>query len=91
MNKEITIYDIAKEVGMSPTTVSRALSNHPRVKEKTRGKILNAAKILGYQSNIFASSLRKKRSKSIGVIIPKLNSPFQSSVMAGMEETFKGS
>lgn len=86
MNKEITIYDIAKEVGMSPTTVSRALSNHPRVKEKTRGKILNAAKILGYQSNIFASSLRKKRSKSIGVIIPKLNSPFQSSVMAGMEE-----
>lgn len=41
---------------------------------------------MGYQSNIFASSLRKKRSKSIGVIIPKLNSPFQSSVMAGMEE-----
>ncbi|WP_339921801.1 LacI family DNA-binding transcriptional regulator [uncultured Cyclobacterium sp.] len=86
MNKEITIYDIAKVVGLSPTTVSRALSNHPRVKENTREKILNTAKSLGYQSNIFASSLRKKRSKSIGVIIPKLNSPFQSSVLAGMEE-----
>ena len=86
MNKEVTIYDIAKIVGLSPTTVSRALSNHPRVKENTREKIINAAKILGYQSNIFASNLRKKRSKSIGVIIPKLNSPFQSSVLAGMEK-----
>ena len=86
MDKEITIYDIAKVVGLSPTTVSRALSNHPRVKENTREKILNTAKNMGYQSNIFASSLRKKRSKSIGVIVPKLNSPFQSSVMAGMEE-----
>lgn len=86
MEKEITIYDIAKVVGLSPTTVSRALSNHPRVKENTKEKILTAAKKMGYQTNIFASSLRKKRSKSIGVIIPKLNSPFQSSVMAGMEE-----
>jgi len=86
MDKEITIYDIAKVVGLSPTTVSRALSKHPRVKEITREKILNTAKNMGYQSNIFASSLRKKRSKSIGVIVPKLNSPFQSSVMAGMEE-----
>lgn len=44
MDKEITIYDIAKEVGLSPTTVSRALSNHPRVKENTKEKILTAAK-----------------------------------------------
>lgn len=86
MKKEITIYDIAENVGLSPTTVSRALSNHPRVHVNTRKKIMDAAKLLGYQSNIFASSLRKRRSKSIGVIVPKLNSPFQSSVLAGMEK-----
>ncbi|MFO7825436.1 MAG: LacI family DNA-binding transcriptional regulator [Cyclobacterium sp.] len=86
MKKEITIYDIAANVGLSPTTVSRALSNHPRVKDVTRNKILHAAKDLGYQSNIFASSLRKRRSNSIGVIVPKLNSAFQSSVLAGMEK-----
>lgn len=86
MKKEITIYDIAESVGLSPTTVSRALSNHPRVHVNTRKKIMDAAKSLGYQSNIFASSLRKRRSKSIGVIVPKLNSPFQSSVLAGMEK-----
>ncbi|WP_162343709.1 LacI family DNA-binding transcriptional regulator [Cyclobacterium salsum] len=86
MKKEITIYDIAENVGLSPTTVSRALSNHPRVHVTTRKKIMDAAKLLGYQSNIFASSLRKRRSKSIGVIVPKLNSPFQSSVLAGMEK-----
>ncbi|WP_154854495.1 LacI family DNA-binding transcriptional regulator [Cyclobacterium xiamenense] len=86
MKKEITIYDIAANVGLSPTTVSRALSNHPRVHETTRKKIMDAAKSLGYQSNIFASSLRKRKSKSIGVIVPRLNSPFQSSVLAGMEK-----
>lgn len=85
MKKEITIYDIAGEVSLSPTTVSRALSNHPRVKEKTRKKVLDAAKALGYQSNIFASNLRKRKTNTIGVIVPRLNSPFQSSVLAGME------
>lgn len=84
--KDITIYDIAADVGLSPTTVSRALSNHPKVKEKTRLKVFEAAQSMGYQSNIFASNLRKKRSNNIGVIVPKLNSPFQSSVLAGMEK-----
>ncbi|MEX2566957.1 MAG: LacI family DNA-binding transcriptional regulator [Cyclobacteriaceae bacterium] len=86
MKKEITIYDIASDVGLSPTTVSRALSNHPRVRENTRKKIIESAKSLGYQSNIFAANLRKKRTNSIGVIVPRLNSPFQSSVLAGMEK-----
>ncbi|MEX0882043.1 MAG: LacI family DNA-binding transcriptional regulator, partial [Cyclobacteriaceae bacterium] len=65
MKKEITIYDIASDVGLSPTTVSRALSNHPRVRENTRKKIIESAKSLGYQSNIFAANLRKKRTNSI--------------------------
>jgi len=86
MKKEITIYDIAESIGFSPTTVSRALSNHPRVKEKTKLKIFEEAAKLGYQSNIFASNLRRKRTFNIGVIVPRLNSPFQSSALAGMEK-----
>ncbi|AFL84753.1 transcriptional regulator [Belliella baltica DSM 15883] len=86
MEKEITIYDIAKGLGVSPTTVSRALNNHPAVKEKTKKKIFDAASELGYQSNIFAANLRSKRSNNIGVIVPSLKSNFQASVLAGMEK-----
>lgn len=86
MKKEITIYDIADSIGFSPTTVSRALSNHPRVKEITKIKIFEAATRLGYQSNIFASNLRRKYTFNIGVIVPRLNSPFQSAALAGMEK-----
>ncbi|MCR9015005.1 LacI family DNA-binding transcriptional regulator [Aquiflexum gelatinilyticum] len=86
MNKETTIYDIAKDLGVSPTTVSRALNNHPAVNENTRKKIFDAANKSGYQSNVFAANLRNKRTKKIGVIVPRLNSSFQSSVLAGMEK-----
>ncbi len=86
MSKEVTIYDIANETGVSPTTVSRALNNHPAVKEKTKKKIIDAVEKLGYRSNIFASNLRSKRTNNIGVIVPRLNSSFQSSVLAGMEK-----
>lgn len=87
MKRDITIYDIAEKIGFSPTTVSRALSNHPKVKEKTKNKVFEAAQQLGYQSNIFASNLRRKHTYNIGVIVPRLNSPFQSSALAGMEKT----
>jgi LacI family transcriptional regulator len=86
MNKETTIYDIARQLGVSPTTVSRALNNHPAVNEKTKKKIFEAAQESGYQSNVFAANLRNKKTKKIGVIVPRLNSSFQSSVLAGMEK-----
>ncbi|MDN3670381.1 LacI family DNA-binding transcriptional regulator [Echinicola jeungdonensis] len=84
--KEITIYDIANKIGVSPTTVSRALNNHPAVNEKTKSKILQVAEKLGYRSNFFASNLRSKKTQNVGVIVPRLNSSFQSSVIAGMEK-----
>ncbi|MFD2034786.1 LacI family DNA-binding transcriptional regulator [Belliella marina] len=90
MEKDITIYDIAKNLGVSPTTVSRALNNHPAVKEKTKKKIFQAASDMGYQSNIFAANLRSKRTNNIGVIVPSLNSNFQASVLAGMEKVANG-
>jgi LacI family transcriptional regulator len=84
--KEITIYDIAKHLNISATTVSRGLKNHPAINKNTRKKIADAAKELGYRSNTFASSLRSKKTHTIGVIVPRLNSNFMSSVLAGMED-----
>lgn len=83
--KEITIYDIASFLKISPSTVSRGLKSHPKVNERTRKKILSAAKDLGYQSNQFASSLRSKKTYTIGVIVPRLDSYFMSTVLSGME------
>ena len=85
-DKEITIYDIAKYLNISATTVSRGLKDHPAINKNTRKKIFEAAKHLGYRSNTFASSLRSKKTFTIGVIVPRLNSYFMSSAFAGMED-----
>lgn len=85
-DKEITIYDIAKHLNISATTVSRGLKDHPTINKNTRKKIFEAAKHLGYRSNTFASSLRSKKTFTLGVIVPRLNSYFMSSALAGMED-----
>jgi len=85
--KEITIYDIAKQLNISATTVSRGLKDHPSINKLTRKKIAEAAKELGYRSNNFASSLRSKKTHTLGVMVPRLNSYFMASVMSGMEDT----
>lgn len=84
--KEITIYDIASYLNISATTVSRGLKDHPAINKNTRKKIADAARELGYRSNMFASSLRSKKTYTIGVIVPRLNSHFMSSALAGMED-----
>ena len=83
--KEITIYDIARELNISAATVSRGLKDHPAVNKSTRKKIQELARQLGYRSNTFASNLRKKSTRTIGVIVPRLSSYFMSNVIAGME------
>ena len=84
--KEITIYDIARHLNISATTVSRGLKNHPTINKNTRKKIFDAAKELGYRSNLFASSLRSRRTHTLGVIVHRLNSYFVATVLAGMED-----
>jgi len=84
--KEVTIYDIAKELHISPATVSRGLNDHAAVNKNTKKKIVEMAKAMGYRSNTFASNLRRKRTNTIGVILPHLNSSFLSSVISGMEK-----
>jgi len=84
--KEITIYDIAEHLKISPATVSRGLNDHPAISQKTKKRILDAAKEMGYQTNPFASNLRSKKTNTIGVIVPRLNSSFMSDALAGMEK-----
>jgi LacI family transcriptional regulator len=86
MQKEVTIYDIANELGYSIATVSRALKNDPSVRPDTKKKIQTLAQKRGYQSNYFASSLRKSKTHTIGVIMHELNSHFMVSVLAGIEK-----
>ncbi|MEP7320686.1 MAG: LacI family DNA-binding transcriptional regulator [Saprospiraceae bacterium] len=87
MNKEreVTIYDIADNLNLSIATVSRALKNDPVVNKKTKKKITDLAEKLGYRTNHFAKNLRTQKTNTIGVIIPRLNSYFMSTVIAGME------
>lgn len=86
VKKDITIYDIAQQIGVSPATVSRALNNKPFISEKTKNKIFKVAKELGYRHNNFASNLRKQKSHTIGIIIHELKSNFTTLVLAGIEK-----
>jgi LacI family transcriptional regulator len=86
LKKEATIYDIARELNLSASTVSRALKGNPVINQQTRKKINECAEKMGYRSNTFASNLRSKRTNTIGVIVPRLDSNFMSSCLAGMED-----
>jgi LacI family transcriptional regulator len=83
--KEITIYDIAKKLNISAATVSRGLQDHPGISKKTKKKINDMVEAMGYRSNHFARNLRSQKTNTIGVIVPRLNSLFMASVIAGME------
>lgn len=85
-DKEITIYDIARKLNISPTTVSRALNDNTAVSVSTRKKVVALAESLGYRQNLFASSLRLQKTNTIGVILHELNSYFITSVLAGIEK-----
>ena len=86
VQKDITIYDIAEALSLSPATVSRGLKDHPAIRKDTKKRILDKAREMGYQHNLFASSLRRNRTNTIGVIVPRLNSYFMSAVIAGIEK-----
>lgn len=84
--KEVTIYDLAKKLNISVATVSRALKDDPVVNKKTRKKIFELAEEMGYRSNHFARNLRSQRTNTIGVIVPRLNSFFMATIIAGIEQ-----
>jgi len=83
--KEVTIYDLARKLNISIATVSRALKDDPVVSKKTKKKIFDLAEEMGYRYNHFARNLREQRTYTVGVIVPRLNSYFMSTVIAGIE------
>ncbi|GET27378.1 LacI family DNA-binding transcriptional regulator [Prolixibacter sp. NT017] len=84
-NPRITIHDLAKELGLSSSTVSRALQGNPRISEKTRKEVTELAAKWNYQPNSNASNLRKGRSNTIGVLVPRISRHFFSNAIAGIE------
>ena len=85
-NGLVTIKDIARELKISPSTVSRALKNHPDISEETKRAVNDLAKKLNYQPNAVALSLKQRKSSTIGVIIPEIVHYFFSSVISGIED-----
>jgi LacI family transcriptional regulator len=81
-----TIKDIANVLNISAAAVSKALHNDSRISEKTKKAVRQVAQNLNYQPNHLASALRSGKSKLIGVIVPKTNSNFFSSVIHNIEE-----
>lgn len=81
-----TIHDIARELGVSASTVSRALNDHPNISSETKKKVNKLAEKLDYQPNNIAAALRKGKSKIVGIIVPEINRNFFSSVIKGIEE-----
>lgn len=82
--RDITLKQIAETLGISITTVSKALKNYPDVSPKTRKAVLDLAKSLSYTPNSFAVNLRTKESRTIGLIIPEVVHHFFSNVINGI-------
>ena len=84
--KDVTIYDIARKLNISPATVSRGLQDHPAISKKTKKRIFDMVEELGYRTNHYAKNLRQQQSMTIGVLVHELNSNFITSVLAGIEK-----
>jgi DNA-binding LacI/PurR family transcriptional regulator len=84
-NRPTSLKDIAKAAGVSITTVSRALNNHPDISEETRHAIRQLADGMNYQPNIIAQSLVNRSTNTLGVIIPNLETTFFSSMLSGIQ------
>lgn len=86
MRKKITLKEIAKELDVSISTVSKALKNSSEISYDTRQKIQAFAKLYNYKPNNIAISLKNRRTKNIGVIIPEIVHYFFTMVISGIEK-----
>ena len=83
---QITIKDIARELNISPSTVSRALKNHPDISQETKDLVNKFAKDFNYKPNALALNLRMSKNNTIGVIVPEIIHFFFSSILSGIEQ-----
>jgi DNA-binding LacI/PurR family transcriptional regulator len=84
-----TILDVARELGVSHTTVSRVLNGDSRISKKTAERVLEAAKRLNYRPNIMARALAKKGNRLIGLVLRHIQGSFFSDIIAGVQEEFE--
>jgi len=82
--KNLRLTDIASELNLSVTTVSKALKNYPDVSNKTKKRVKEYAQKMNFKPNSFAAYLRTQESKIIGVVIPRLNHFFFSDIIKGI-------
>lgn len=82
----LTIKDLARELNVSASTVSRALRDHPDISDATKKRVAEAVERHNYHPNQLAQSLQKRRSNTIGVIVPAIRHDFFSTVISGIEE-----
>jgi len=85
MKKKVTLKQIAKELDVSISTVSKSLRNSLEISEETRQKVQAFAKFYNYKPNLIALSLKNKKSKTIGIIIPEIIHHFFATVISGIE------
>lgn len=85
-NKRTTIQAIADELGLSKSTVSRALGDHPDITEKTKRIVKETAILSGYQPNVFAQNFSKNRTNIIGIVVPDIERPYYASFISGVQE-----
>ncbi len=86
MKRKITLKQIAKELDVSISTVSKSLRNSPEISEDTRQKVQAFAKLYNYKPNNIALSLKNKKTKTIGIIIPEIVHHFFATVISGIEQ-----
>lgn len=86
MKTKATLKEIAKELGVSTSTVSKALSDSPEISEQTKRKIKEFAKLKNYKPNSVAKNLKSKKSFTIGVVLPNILNPFFAKVFSGIEQ-----
>ncbi len=89
MKKNTTLSDIADELDIDVSTVSKALNNHPKISSATKKRVAKAASRLNYQQNKIATALVKGSSNLIGVMVPQTDEFFFSSMIRGIEEVTK--
>jgi len=82
---QTTIYDIARELNISKSTVSRALTGHPQVKAETRKAVLELAEKLDYQRNMLSINLISRKSNLIGIVVPEFETSYFPQVIIGAQ------
>jgi LacI family transcriptional regulator len=86
MKVKATLKQIAKELGVSVSTVSKALSDSPEISESTKVKIKEFAALKNYKPNSIAKNLKNQRTNTLGIIIPNILNPFFAKVFSGIEK-----